>query len=322
MADAQEFVAPLKKEAAIEPKRSPSNPKGEKERAALNQEWDTEKKYVFHLAARNMEREKPVINMRTGRPVPHSEFEYKPFQNLLMTSQIVWDKGRVGIRYYDGCESIFISEQPKEKDVIDELIKQTRPRNFLKGKLVIEGYEKMLLLYVSMCSTNTESDFRVSNAYGVFYPVNKDKKATAESARMDKIEQALELAKKASEDKMRIHANYLGIETVDFDSGNELSPTEIRAAYRKAALNDADGFITSYGNKSIEIKYYIDKALMDGNINNKLNPNKAAWGNSDNPICDISGLRSNEAIAAKLYEFANTEEGEEFVIQLKAIYNT
>lgn len=314
-------LAPLSTEMMVAERKvkTPSNPDGIKEREALSQEWDTEKKYVFQLAARNMEREKPVFDMRTNRPTPHNEF--KPFQNLLMSSQIVWDKGRVGIRYYDGCQSLFISEQPKEKEVIDQLIKQTRPRNFLDGKLIIDGYEQMLLLYVSICSTNTESEFRIRDANGIFFPVDKEKKAKAEEAKMNKIEEALELAKNAKEEKMMIHANYLGISTTDYDSGNELTPKEIRAAYRKKALSDADMFISSYGNKSIEIKYYIDKALMDGTINNKLNPNKAAWGNSNNPICDISGLKSNEAIAAKLYEFSMLEEGEEFIIQLKAIYN-
>ncbi|WP_205105344.1 hypothetical protein, partial [Sutterella massiliensis] len=85
---------------------------------------------------------------------------FKPLQNLVMTSQIVWNNGRVGIRYYDGCESIFVSQQPKEKDVIDQLIQTTRKRNFLNGKMIVEGYEKQLLLYLSICSWNSDSMFR------------------------------------------------------------------------------------------------------------------------------------------------------------------
>ena len=83
--------------------------------------------------------------------------------------------------------------------------------------------------------------------------------------------------------------------------------------------NDAQSFLSSYGNTSLEIKYYIDKALSAGIIANKDNPNKANWSKSGNVICDISGLRSPEAIANRLFEFSQTEEGEEFKLQLIAI---
>ena len=60
---------------------------------------------------------------------------------------------------------------------------------------------------------------------------------------------------------------------------------------------------------------------MKGLISNKFNPNKATWANSNNVICDISGLRSNEAIGEKLFEFSQLSEGEEFVIQLRALFS-
>ncbi len=192
---------------------------GSNEHKALTQEFDANKKYVYQLAVENMESEKPVIDARTNRPLPHKPF--RPFQNLIMTSQIVWKNGRVGIRYYDGCESIFVSDQPKEKDIVDDLIQRTRKRNFLNGKMVVEGYEKMLLLYLSICSWSTESIFRTSTANGIFTPVNADKIASAESDRLDKVELAMKYAKEASLTKMLIHSAFLGIPTVDYDSGND-----------------------------------------------------------------------------------------------------
>jgi hypothetical protein len=78
-------------------------------------------------------------------------------------------------------------------------------------------------------------------------------------------------------------------------------------------------FIESYGNKQLEIKYFIDQALLKGIINNKVNPNKAAWGKNNTVIMDISGLKTNDAISQALFEFSNTEAGEEFVVQLKAL---
>ncbi len=299
------LTAPLKKEL------------GANEKAALAQEFDVTKKYVYQLAAENMEPERPVINMRTQRPEPHKKF--KPSQNLVLSSQIVWNGSRTNIRYYDGCESIFVSEQPKEKDVIDQLCQQTKRRNFLEGKLIVDGYDKMLLLYLNICSWNCESPFRTSTANQIFIPMNQEKIATVEAVKLDQIEEALKYAREASVTKMMIHASFLGIPTTDYDSGNEMTEKEIRTEYRKVASKFPDKFIESYGNKTLEVKYYIDQALLKGTINNKINVNKAAWGTSGTVICDISGLKTNDAISQKLFEFSQTDEGEEFLIQLKAI---
>jgi len=317
-------TAPLKKEGATQTKQSP-------EEIALSQVFDTEKKYMFELAVKNPERELPVINMVTKRPIAHINF--KPYQNMVLTSQIVWngkgilsDKvwtGRRMLRYYDGCETIFVDEQPKDKDTIEQLIKQTDNTKyaFREGKFGCYGDERMLLLYLNICSWNVESPFRTRTAHGIFVPSNKDKQATLESLKLDMIEEALAYAREATDQKMIIHANYLGIPMTDWDSGNDLSMKEIRTAYRMKAREDAKGFIDSYGNKVIEIKYYIDKALEQGLISNKFNPNKATWQNSNTEICDISGLKSREAISDKLLEYSQLEDGNEFVIQLRAIYN-
>lgn len=316
MADAQ-LEAPLKKEQEFIEIGGVKVKKDSNEHRALLQEFDVSKKYVFQLASESLPLEKPVIDARTNRALPHKPF--KPFQNLIMTSQIVWNGGRVGIRYYDGCESIFVSAQPKEKDVIDQLIVTTRKRNFLNGKMVVDGYERMLLLYLSICSWNTDSIFRTTTANGIFTPQNSERIATAESDKLDMIEEAMGYAKNASHKKMLIHSAYLGIPSTHYDSGNELTEKELRTEYRKEASKNPKRFIESYGNSTLEIKYYIDDALLKGVINNKLNPNKAAWGKSNTVICDISGLKTNEAISQRLFEYSQSEEGEEFLIQLKAI---
>lgn len=308
MANALVKDAPEKKEKALT-----------KEELVLSQNFDAGKKYMFELAAHNLEREFPVIDMRSKKPIPHVKFP--PYRNIVLTSQIVWNGSRRMIRYYDGCTSIFVDEQPKEKETIDQLIRQTIRRNFVDGKFGVFGDEKMLLLYMNICSWNAESEFRTRTADMVFIPSNKDKQALVESTKLDEQEEAMKLAKEASETKMMIHANYLGIPSVDYDSGNDLTTKEIRTAYRKKALTEPANFIESYGNKKIETRYYIDKALQTGLIHNKFNPNKATWSKSNTEICDISGLKSNEAIAEKLFEFSNLEEGEEFAVQLKALYN-
>lgn len=300
----------------------------------LKQVFDTEKKYVFQLAAQNMERQLPVYEIENNRSTPITTKKFKPKQNIVFTSQIVWPdglkdpwsgkerkQGRYIIRYYDGCSTLFIDDQPQDRVTVEQLMKQTQYREFLDGKFGVNGYETMLLQYMHICSWNGDSPFRTQSANAIFVPVDRTKIATQETARLDLTEKALGLAKDASEQKMMIHANYLGIPMKDWDSDNNLTSEEIRAEYRKRALQDADGFIKSYGNKSIEIKYYISKALETGIIDWKSNPNIAVWGTSKNKICDISGLKSHEAISEKIFEHSQLQEGEEFLIQLKAVFD-
>lgn len=278
--------------------------------------FDVNKKYVFEAAVKNPERELPVIDMVTKRPAPHKEFS--PFRNIVLTSEIVWEGERRIIRYYDGCTTLFADEQPKDKDVIDGLIKRSKKRALIDGKFSCFGDERLLLIYLTICSWNGESPYRTRTAPAIFVAQNPDKAAEMESEKLDLIEEALRYAREATDTKMFIHANYLGIPDTDWDSDNKLTPKEMRTKYRQEASRNPKKFIESYGNKTIEIKYYIDKALEKGTINNKVNHNKASWS-SGTVICDISGLKSSEAISQKLFEFSQSEEGEEFVIQLKAI---
>jgi hypothetical protein len=238
-----------------------------------------------------------------------------------MTSQIIWNKTRRGIRYYDGCDSIFINEQPQDKETIAQFIAQTPRRAFIDGKIGIMGYERMFLLFMLAASFNQESPFRTDTASIVWKPANSQQKATLESERLDLSERALETAKGATLSKIMIHADYLGIPLKDFDSDNDLTELEIRTAYRREALRDPKRFMDSYGNKALEIKYYISKALAEGLIDTKANPNVAAWRSSGRKICDINGLKSFAAINDKLFEFSQLEEGEEFKVQIVAIFN-
>lgn len=307
MADA---TAPLIQEEVIE-KYAP-------EREALAMEFEPRRKYVFVLAEENPIRELPVIDMRAHRAIPHQKF--KPYQNLVLSSQIVWKGQRRNIRYYDGCTTIFVDEQPQDKELIDQLIKQTKKRHFGEGKFYCYGEERMLLLFMYICSWNIESPFRTQTAYAVFRPLDSKKKATAEAQKLDETEKALELAKKANLTKMKIHATYLGISLTDWDTDAELTEDELRAEYRAEALRNSKNFITSYGDKTIEIKYYINQALQQGLINNKVNPNIAVWGKGNTTICDISGLKTQEAISQRLLEFSETKDGKEFGIQLRALF--
>lgn len=291
---------------------------GTKEHKALleAENYDVSRKYMFELAVQNEPRALPVFDMVNKRAVPHKPFN--PYRNIVFTSQIVWKGQRRMLRYYDGCDTIFSDKQPKDKEVIDQLIKQSQPKAFLDGKFGCYGDEKQLLLYLNICSWNDQSPFRTRTANSIFKSIDSEAIAQQEASKIDAIEEALRLSKEASATKMMIHANFLGIALIDYDSGNELSEKAIRAAYRREASLNPESFIDSYGNKNIETKYFIEKALERKVITNEKNPNKAAWSNGTD-ICDISGLKSHEAISQKLFEFSQTEEGEEFLLMLKSV---
>ena len=318
-----ELTAPAKKTGAKEPKWIEVDGEkvieGSNEHVALSQQFDASKKYMFELAAENAVREYPIINMRTKRPEPHKK--HIPLRNMVMTSQVVWNGQRRIVRYYDGCTSLFTDKQPKEKELIEQLITSSSPKKFIDGKLGFYGDERMLLIYANICSWNVNSPFRTRSADGIFKSLDSDAIADSRVAKIDRIELALKYAKEADETKMRIHADFLGISETDWDSGNEKTEKEIRAEYKEKAMENPGHFIESYGNKAIEVKYYIDRAMREGVVNTTFNPNKATWGSSHSEICDISGLRSPEAISQKLFEYSQSEEGADFLIQIKAIYN-
>lgn len=301
-----------------------------KEESVLQMEFDQNKKYMFSLATENSDRENLVWDMRTNRPAPKQK--YKPYQNIILTSQIVWNgkgiltdkewKGRRNIRYYDGCESIFQDEQPKDRELIQQLIESTNKQRlrFENGYFGVYGYERMLILYMLIASWNGESSFKTNASDTVWIPVNLEKVANTESQRLDEIELAMKNAKEATDQKMIIHCNYLGIPTFDLESGNELSMASIRAEYRKVAAQNPFEFNKSYGDSSLEIRFLINKALEDGIINFNKYPDSAAWKNGT-IICDTKGIKTQEGIAQKLLDFSQTLQGEDFLLQIKALYN-
>lgn len=299
---------------------APSKDKYHVENEFLSMEFDPRRKYMFQLAVENLEREMPVIITEGQRSYQAKHRRFKPFQNIVFTSQIIWKGQRRNIRYYDGCTSIFVDEQPKEKEEIDQLIAQTRKRNFLDGKFGCYGDERQLLLYMNICSWNANSPFRTRTADAIFVSVDSNAIADKETLILDQTEEALDKAKEASAVKMKIHAAFLGIDLMDWDTEAEKTEKQLRTEYRRAAISNPAEFLKSFGNKDIELKYYIDKAIEKGWLSNKENPNKLCWKSSGREILDISGLKSTESISQKAFEFGKSEEGAEFVLQLTALF--
>lgn len=281
------------------------------------------RKFVYVLVQKNEELNN-IFEGRTNRQLRTPQ--YKPFQNLLTTCFINWDgsdgkpRGKRMLRYYDGCSTLFADEQPQDKDLINQLLERTQARVFGNGYLEVYGYERMLKKYMDMASYNSESKYRTHTAPSIFVLLDREKELLLQDELTDQMELALQRAKEASVSKMRIHSKYLEIPDFDIHSMAKLSDKALRAEYRSYAMKEPQKFNESYGDNSIETKYWIKEALKNGQISTNALPNKAVWGDSKVQICEIGGLKSTEAITEKIYEETQFADGEEFVLQLKALF--
>lgn len=290
---------------------------------------DINTRYAYVLAEKNEERGRVYDEFGNKR----AEIEYKPSLNVLMLSSIVWDgskdpfsgnpraKGRHQIRYYDGCTTLFVDDQPKEKATIDQLISSSRQLEFVHGYLFIYGYDTLLKMYLDWCSYNADSIYRIPNATAKFKNVNTEKQMLIEADLLEQEDIARDLAKNADPKKMRIHAKYLGIPLVDHITDQPLSVTAIRTEYRKYAKANPKHFNKSYNDKSVELNTWVTEALNTGQISTSIIPNKAIWAKGNTEICDLSGLRAQNLVIDKIVEFSLTDEGNDTLAQLKALYS-
>ena len=290
---------------------------------------DLNTRYAYVLSQKNEPRGRVYDENGNKR----QEIEYKPYVNVLMRSSIVWDgskdpfsgqpraKGRHQIRYYDGCTTLFIDNQPKEKETLDQLIASSRDLTFDFGYLFIYGYDTMLKMYLDWCSYNEESPYRIPNSVAKFKNVNTEKQAEIEAQLLEEEDKARDLAKNADVKKMNIHAKYLGIPLVDHITQQPLSVTAIRTEYRKFAKANPKHFNKSYNDKSVELHTWVTEALNTGQISTSIIPNKAIWAKGNTEICDLSGLRAQNLVIDKIVEFSLTDEGSDTLAQLKSLYS-
>jgi hypothetical protein len=284
---------------------------------------DLNTRFVYVLVAEN-EKRGMVYDGMSNRPA--SEPKYKPYRNLLRECSILWDgsdgkpAGRRKLRYYDGCNTLFADEQPTDEKTIEKYMANTRQLFFLQGELVCYGYDTMLKKYLDMASFNESSEYRIPSIAPIYRMVDIEKIGEKENEMLDALETALRYAKENSYAKMIIHANYLGIPEIDGQTQNRLSEKSLRSLYRKEASRDPEKFIESYTDRSIEVKYWVEKSIENGTISTSIIPNMACWGSQGTPICDLSGVKTPTGIVDKIVEFSRLAEGEEFVLQLQSLY--
>lgn len=295
---------------------------------------DINTRYAYVLSVANEKRGKVYDENGNNR----DEIKYKPSLNLLCKSSIVWDgspdpftkdstgkqkpraKGRHQIRYYDGCTTLFVDDQPREKEIIDQLLSASREFTFDYGYLFVYGYDVMLKIYCDWCSYNEDSPYRIPKANSIFKSVNTEKQSKAEEDILELEDNAREYAKNVPVKKMKIHAKYLGIPFEDSITQQPLSDAAIRTEYRKAAKANPASFIKSFKDDSIEVSTWVTEALKTGEITTNLIPDKAMWTKNSVEICELNGLKSQNLVVDRITEFMLTTEGSDSLAQLKVLY--
>mgnify|MGYP000939414983 CR=1 FL=1 len=284
-------------------------------------------KFVYVLSLKNDVRGR--VYDADGNPI--KDPEYPARRNLLLRSSIAWPggtdpfskkqrpAGKYFIRYYDSCTTLFVDDQPKDTETINQLVAATRELHFIKGFLEVYGYETILKNYLDWCSWNEESPYRITRVDAVFKLLDTDRMRKAEAAQMDEVEKALSLAKTATVKRMRVHARFLDIADVDLQTMQPLSDEAIRVEYRKAAMHMPEHFIRTYSDESLHIKVWVENSLAKGEISTTIVPNRAVWAKTGEVICDYSGIQTKEGILNKIIEFAQTEPGAEFKGKLEAL---
>lgn len=287
-----------------------------------------QEKYVYYLVNKNPQLNN-TVEIRSNKTVPTED--YPPTVTIPNQSSVAWPGGKDWdgenrprglyiIRYYVGCSSLFADKQPKDKDILEQFLKN--PGNeitFGKGRVEISAYDTMKKLFMDMASFNQDSPYRAAHVKVFYKAYNEFNEKEAEGDLLDQQFEAMGLAKKATEKQIRFHAKYLGIPTFNQDTGMDRPLKLIKVDYLKAASADSKKFISTFSDTSLKIKHWISEAIANGNINTTLQPNKAIWQNSKSEICDIPGSSKTDVIITHLFEFAQKKEGEEFLNQLRSL---
>jgi hypothetical protein len=230
----------------------------------------------------------------------------------------VWnpDKKRMErIRLLRGYPSIWVEDQKGlEKSFVEQ---NRRSLIFDRRVLRIADYDVEALEFLNLCNANLDNANRKGTRKVTFFQWNPQRTAELERAkRVAKVE-AIKYASLASDEEMRKHCNYLGIQFID-ELGMPKSMDALRNDYELYAEAQPNKFMQSAGSKEVEIAFIVKKALIDNKIDTTTKRGSAYWSNNGGFICKIP---ADKKAPAYLVEFAMfpQDESKAFLEQLKKL---
>ena len=223
------------------------------------------------------------------------------------------------IRLLAGVESIWMKDQ---KELTADYIRQNaRSLEFPRGTKIlrIPIWDTQALEFARICRHNISNPNRKTGSRFEFfeYDPEKQQKAALENE-MFEIEMALE-AKQQPVDKMKKHANFLGIVAFD-EYGFPKSDEGIRREYILAAKRNPKRFKDTLGTKEVEVSFLVKRAISDSKIDIGSPNGDIRWSENGGVIGRCPSGRKQHDYLVEL-ALTNSDEGRRFLDQLNNLVN-
>lgn len=218
------------------------------------------------------------------------------------------------VRLLSGISSIWIKDQ---KDITEDYVRQNRRSLIFEDKVLrVPSWDSTAIEFIEVSRHLVDNPNRKMGTKTEFYEWNPQKQAElALKQRHQKVE-AMKLAMTISDDKMRKHALFLGVNFVD-ELGLPKTPDSLRNDYILKAEENPKIFMETADSPLVHISYLVKKAIIDAKIDVGRESNKAYWA-TGGFICSIPSHMKPQAY---LVEFATngTRESKDFLEQLEIV---
>jgi hypothetical protein len=219
------------------------------------------------------------------------------------------------IRLLRGYPSIWVEDQKGlEKSFVEQ---NRRSLIFDRRVLRVADYDVEALEFLNLCNANLDNPNRKGTRKVTYFQWNPQRTAELERAkRVAKVE-AIKYASLASDDEMRKHCNFLGIQFID-ELGMPKSMDALRNDYELYAEAQPNKFMQSAGSKEVEIAFIVKKALIDNKIDTSTKRGSAYWSNNGGFICKIPADKKPQNYLVEFAMFPQ-DESKAFLEQLKKL---
>lgn len=176
---------------------------------------------------------------------------------------------------------VYTPWQSEQTNLTDKYVERNRRSlKFVSHTCIIPETDTAALEFAKNCPSNIESASFAKGSKFSFYEYNPAKQAEEEAKKRQLRREAIKVAGKQDDDKVRKHGAYLGIQPFDL-MGLPKSIVALRNEYEDYADANPDKFIASLNSPEVEVAWLIKKALVDNKIDLGRQPNSAYWANGN-----------------------------------------
>lgn len=256
-----------------------------------------DKVFFFELVSPN--NDSSMISERSKKRVI-----FPPYSSIRLQDRIqVKDKGLVEIRVCAGENSIYKSEQTPD----DKVSKKVSRAAFVRGNLVVEGYDKQLLDFMMLSNWNESNPKRVQGSRKIFKLLDP-KTSYASSIQAEKKDaEAKHWCLNANFSEVMAYAKVLQMKNVDMKEEDA-----IRWDMKLIAARNPSKFLSDMDKDETKRMFVVITAIEKGVL--EVKSNSIFWAkNSLNPILTVPSGKDHKA---HLVDWTFTNDGQEFYKEL------